>query len=124
MEPCNDKYSSRWNNDLYIYTDRSMCYDNNYGCYYHNAGNTDLYADRTSLPEQCSTCTSCNIRQWLCRNLEPCYDKYSNSWNDILYIHSNRSMCDSNDDGYCGECTGNTNLYADWTSLPEQCSTC
>src|SRR5678810_138995 len=120
MEPCNNKYSSSWNYNLYVHTDRSMCDSNDDGYCSDCTGNTNIHADRTTLSEQYCANTSSNIRQWLCRNLEPGNDQYSSSWNDNLYIHSDRSMCDSNDDGHYNDNTGNTNIHADRTALSEQ----
>jgi hypothetical protein len=51
MEPCNDQYSNSRNNDLYIYTNRSMCYVVTMNITI-STGNTNVHTDRTSLPEQ------------------------------------------------------------------------
>src|SRR5437762_3526595 len=119
MEPCNNKYGSSWNDNLYIYTNRSLCYADNHGYCDDCTGNTNVHADRTTLSEQYSTCTSSNIRQWLCRNMEPCNNKYSNSWNNDLYIYTNRSLCYCSYNGYHDRNADNTNVYTNRTSLPE-----
>src|SRR5204862_399676 len=124
MEPCNNKYSNSWHLDLYIYTNRSLCCADNNGCYDHYAEIGKLQSKRTTLPELDSTCTSCNIKQWICWNMEPCNNKYSNSWNLDLYIYTNRSLCCANNNGCYYHYAGNTNLHADRTTLPELDSTC
>src|SRR6185369_14441357 len=119
MEPINDQYSNRWNDHLYIYTDRSLCHcrDNEY--YDQHTGNTNIHPDRTTLPKQCGTNITGNIRQWLCRNMEPCNDQYSNSRNNDLHIYTNRSLCYYRNNEYYDQHTGNTNIHSDRTTLPE-----
>src|SRR5678809_475271 len=100
MEPCNDKYGNRWNDHLYIYTDRSLCHcrDNEY--YDQHTGNTNIHPDRTTLPKQCGTNITGNIRQCLCTNRQRHNDKNCNSWNDDLYIYTDRSLCYDSYNGY------------------------
>src|SRR5438552_2834940 len=103
MEPSNNKYSSSWNDHLYIYANRSLCDADNDGYCGDCTGNTDIHSDRTFVSELDSSRITCNIRQWVCRNMEPCNNKYSSSWNDHLYIYASRSLCYANNDGYCGD---------------------
>ena len=123
MESCNDQYCNNRNDNVYIYANGSLCYGNDNGYCDHCTGDSNIYSDRTTVPEQCSTVTAFNITQWICRNMESCNDQYCNNRNDNVYIYANGSLCYGNDNGYCDHCTGDTNIHSDRTTVPEQCST-
>src|SRR5678815_1870014 len=99
MEPSYDQYSNSRYYDLYVYTNRSMCYCDNNGHHDRNAGNTDVQTKQTSLSEQYSTSIANDIKQWIYRNMESSYDQYSNSRSDYIYIYTNRSMCYDGNNG-------------------------
>ena len=52
MESCNDKYCNSRNNNLYLYSCcRSVFHYHNNGCCDNYFYHTDIYADRTIMPE-------------------------------------------------------------------------
>ena len=126
MEPGNDQYCSDRNNNLYIYTScRPVCSDNNNGYRSHNAGHANVHPDRTTVPEQHGTSTSCNIHQWHNRNLEPGNDQHCNGRNNNLYLYTGcRPVRNYGNDGCNDHDPGHTNIHADRTTLSEQHCAC
>src|SRR5678815_2121535 len=100
-----------------------MCYGGYNEHHYQYSGNTNVHTNRTSVSEQHCSCITEYIRQWLCRNMESGNDQYSNSWNNYLYIYTDRSMwyCCYNEYHY--QHTGNTDVHTNRTSLSKQYST-
>src|SRR4030095_16009935 len=109
MESCNNQYRCSGSNNLYLYSNHwSMCQSADLKYYCYCTGNTNLYADRTTLPKQYCTCVTRYFEQRICRNMESINDQHCNCWNHDLYLYTNRSVCCCNDDEYCDQCTGNT----------------
>ena len=122
MESGNYQHCHCRNNDLYIYTEcRTM---RNYSiakCNCQPAGHTNIYANRTILPEQHSACIANNIKQWHYRILEPCNYQYIGHRHHYVHIYTEcRSVRHFNHDGRSDHIADYTNIYPDRTVVPEQ----
>src|SRR5678809_897454 len=101
-----------------------MCYGGYNEHHYQYSGNTNVHTDRSPVYTHHASYMPSSVELWLCRNMESGNDQYSNSWNNNLYIYTNRSMCNRAYDEHHYQHTGNTNVHTDRTTLSKQYSAC
>jgi hypothetical protein len=100
-----------------------VCYDsyNGYrGNYFYRS---NIYTDRSALPEQLCPGTTVKLNQYTSNNrdMEPCNYKYSNSRNNDLYIYpGSRPVCYDSYNGYRGNYFCHPGIYTDRGALSEQ----